>query len=83
MTWAERDTYVEEVTRDVFAFIQPDGSWMVNNCGFVVGSSGRSVLVADDEPLNQEIARILLEDVGLTVETANDGAEAVAMCASR
>ncbi|MCB1301646.1 MAG: MBL fold metallo-hydrolase [Tetrasphaera sp.] len=45
MTWAERDTYVEEVTRDVFAFIQPDGSWMVNNCGFVVGSSGRSVLV--------------------------------------
>ncbi len=44
---------------------------------------GRSVLVADDEPLNQEIARILLEDVGLTVDTANDGAEAVAMCASR
>jgi two-component system sensor histidine kinase/response regulator len=44
---------------------------------------GRRVLVADDEPLNQEIARILLEDVGLTVETANDGAEAVAMCASR
>ena len=44
---------------------------------------GRRVLVADDEPLNQEIARILLEDVGLTVDTANDGAEAVAMCVAR
>lgn len=45
MSWAERETYVEEVTDGVFAFIQPDGSWMVNNTGFVVGSSGRTVLV--------------------------------------
>lgn len=45
MAWADRDAYVEEVTDGVFAFIQPDGSWMVNNTGFVVGSSGRSVLV--------------------------------------
>lgn len=45
MNWAERDTYVEEVAEGVFAFIQPDGSWMVNNTGFVVGDSGRSVLV--------------------------------------
>lgn len=45
MSWAERETYVEEVVDGVFAFIQPDGSWMVNNCGFVVGTSGRCVLV--------------------------------------
>jgi len=29
---------VEEVSPDVFAYIQPDGSWWINNTGFLVGS---------------------------------------------
>lgn len=45
MEWVDRDPYVEEVTDGVFAFVQPDGSWMINNAGFVVGNSGRSLLV--------------------------------------
>ncbi|MCL2344641.1 MAG: bacteriohemerythrin [Desulfobulbus sp.] len=42
--------------------------------------AGMQVLLAEDEPVNQEITRSLLEEVGLNVAIANDGAEAVAMC---
>lgn len=38
---------------------------------------GASVLVAEDEPLNQEIIRAVLEEVGLNVFTVSDGQEAV------
>src|SRR3954464_3925960 len=31
---------VEEVGDGLFAYIQPDGSWMVNNTGFLVGPDG-------------------------------------------
>ena len=29
-----------EVSEDVYAYVQPDGSWWINNTGFVVGSDG-------------------------------------------
>lgn len=38
---------------------------------------GKRILMAEDEPINQEITRGLLEDVGLTVEIAQNGAEAL------
>ncbi|MCF8149723.1 MAG: response regulator [Burkholderiaceae bacterium] len=41
--------------------------------------SGARILIADDEPINREIARLQLESVGLTVDTVDDGAEAVAV----
>ncbi|MDP1610082.1 MAG: ATP-binding protein [Sulfuritalea sp.] len=41
--------------------------------------SSHLVLVADDEPINREIARIQLEAAGLVVHVAADGAEAVAL----
>ena len=37
---------------------------------------GRQVLLAEDQPLNQEIAKHLLEKVGLAVDVANNGAVA-------
>ena len=40
---------------------------------------GARILLAEDEPINQEVSRGLLEDVGLTVELAEDGVQAVAM----
>jgi two-component system sensor histidine kinase/response regulator len=43
------------------------------------GYRGRHVLVVDDEPINREIAEILLQDSGLMVSQAEDGDEAVAM----
>jgi CheY-like chemotaxis protein len=39
--------------------------------------AGIRVLVAEDEPVNAEIARILLEDVGFEVDSAEDGQEAL------
>ena len=39
----------------------------------------RRILVVDDEPVNREVARMLLEDIDLVVDTAEDGDEAVAL----
>ena len=39
--------------------------------------AGLRVLLAEDEPINGEIARSLLEDAGCLVEVAEDGLEAV------
>ena len=39
---------------------------------------GLRILVVDDEPVNLEVARFLLEDAGLVVDTAEDGFEAIA-----
>ena len=44
--------------------------------------AGRRVLLAEDEPINQEIAREVLGHAGLCVDVANDGEEAVAMAAA-
>jgi len=41
--------------------------------------AGRCVLLAEDEPINQEISRSLLEEAGLCVTLAPNGAQAVAM----
>jgi CheY-like chemotaxis protein len=41
--------------------------------------SGTRVLLAEDEPINQEVSRGLLEDVGLVVDLAEDGAIALDM----
>lgn len=35
--------------------------------------AGRKVLLAEDEPINREIAQMILEDVGLLVDFAEDG----------
>ena len=43
--------------------------------------SGRRILLVDDEPINQEIARAMLDDVGLQVDVADDGLAALEMIA--
>ncbi len=39
--------------------------------------AGTRILLAEDEPVSQEISRYLLEDVGLVVDLAEDGQQAV------
>ena len=39
--------------------------------------AGRRILIVDDDPMNLEVAQILLETSGLAVETAEDGLQAV------
>ncbi|WP_254716376.1 hypothetical protein [Actinomadura sp. WMMB 499] len=29
---------LEEVSGGIFAYVQPDGSWWINNTGFIAGS---------------------------------------------
>ena len=41
--------------------------------------AGRCILLVDDEALNLEVAKFMLEDIGLKVDTAEDGLEAVRM----
>lgn len=41
--------------------------------------AGKRILLAEDEPINREIAQTLLEDVGFAVEIAEDGGKAVAL----
>jgi PAS domain S-box-containing protein len=40
---------------------------------------GRRILVVDDEPVNREVAKMLIEDTGLSVDTAENGEQAVAL----
>ncbi|MCF8152028.1 MAG: PAS domain S-box protein [Burkholderiaceae bacterium] len=40
---------------------------------------GSRILIVDDEPINREIAKLLLESTDLVVDVAADGAEAIAM----
>ncbi|NML24135.1 ATP-binding protein [Zoogloea dura] len=41
--------------------------------------AGARILVADDEPVNLEVVRLLLEDLGLRVDAAENGLEALEM----
>jgi CheY-like chemotaxis protein len=41
--------------------------------------AGSRILVVDDEPINREVAQMLLQDVGLVVDSAQDGDEAASM----
>ena len=43
------------------------------------GYAGRRVLLAEDDPVNQTIAELFLRDVGLIVDVANNGEEAVTL----
>ena len=40
---------------------------------------GKRILIVDDEPINLEVAKILLEETGLTVDAAEDGEQAIRM----
>jgi len=50
--------------------------------GLKAGYSGARILLVEDEPFNQEVTRTLMEEVGLCVEVADDGLEAVELAKS-
>lgn len=61
MSWNAGKPYVEKLVDGVFAYIQPDGGWMVNNCGVVVAGDGASVLV--DTTSTERRNRAMLAEV--------------------
>ena len=54
------DPTVEEVSDGVFAYIQLDGSWGLNNAGFVVGNDGVTVV---DTCFTERRARAFLDAI--------------------
>jgi cyclase len=52
--------YVEEVAEDVFAYVQPDGSWYINNTGFV---RGRRNVLSVDTCATERRTRDYLDDI--------------------
>lgn len=51
---------VEELRPGVYAYVQPDGTWWLNNCGFVAGSD---VVVSIDTCATERRTRAYLEAV--------------------
>src|SRR4051794_6867192 len=75
MTWGDGDSYLEEMAPGVFAYVQPDGGWMVNNCGVITDGSGDAVLVdtTSTEKRNRallaEVAGVAARDLKIAVNT--------------
>lgn len=61
MGWDDGAPYLEELAAGVYAFVQPDGGWMVNNCGVITDGSGDAVLV--DTTSTERRNRALLAEV--------------------
>lgn len=61
MSWADGSSYLEELAPGVYAFVQPVGGWMVNNCGVITDASGDAVLV--DTTSTEKRNRALLAEV--------------------
>ena len=45
MTWDDGSPYVDRLAGGIHAYVQPDGGWMVNNCGVIVDGAGSAILV--------------------------------------
>ncbi|MBV8716222.1 MAG: MBL fold metallo-hydrolase [Chloroflexi bacterium] len=52
---------VEEVSSGIYAYLQPDGSWFLNNTGFLVGRRG---IVSIDTTSTERRTRAYLEAMG-------------------
>src|SRR6476661_6712425 len=75
MTWDDGQSYLEEMAPGVHAFVQPDGGWMVNNCGVITDASGDAVIVdtTSTEKRNRaflaEVAGVSARDPKIAINT--------------
>ena len=61
MTWNDGSAYLQELAPGVYGYVQPDGGWMVNNCGVITDGSGDVVMV--DTTSTEKRNRALLAEV--------------------
>src|SRR5919199_5297043 len=52
--------YLQEVSDGIYAYVQPDGSWFLNNTGFLVGRDG---VVSIDSTSTERRTRAYLEAI--------------------
>lgn len=74
-----------EVAENVFGYIQPDGSWYINNTGFVVGSQAVTCIDAAStekrtRALRDAIAEISPARIGTLVNTHHHGDHTFGNC---
>jgi cyclase len=55
-----KDAYLREITEDIYAYIQPDGSWYLNNTGFLAGRRG---VIAIDASSTQRRTHALIDAI--------------------
>jgi cyclase len=81
-TWPSRPVHqfpsVQEVAPDVYAYIQPDGSWWINNTGFIVGSDATVSIdscatEARTTAYRTSIARVSKQPVRTLINTHHHG----------
>ena len=61
MSWSDGEPYVDELAPGLFAYVQPHGGWMVNNCG-IIADAGGVVLV--DTASTERRNRAFFAEVG-------------------
>jgi cyclase len=61
VTWDDGTPYLQELAQGVYAYVQPAGGWMVNNCGVITDASRDAVLV--DTTSTEKRNRALLAEV--------------------
>jgi cyclase len=66
VTWDDGTAYVDTLAAGVYAYVQPEGGWMVNNCGLVVDGGGTAVLV-DTTSTERRNRAVLAETASLSV----------------
>jgi cyclase len=64
VTWEDGAPYLEEVAAGIYAYVQPAGGWMVNNCGVVTDAARDAVLV--DTTSTERRNRALLAEIAGT-----------------
>ena len=52
---------IQQVSEDIYAYLQPDGSWFVNNTGFLVNGSG---VISVDTTSTERRTRAYLDAIG-------------------
>ena len=84
LTAAALQERLTELLRVHEAEAEPAGSIASNTASLLqLRHAGQRILLAEDNPVNREVAQDLLQLVGLNVETAWDGGRAVEMALSR
>jgi cyclase len=61
VTWDDGTPYLQELATGVYAYVQPAGGWMVNNCGVITDAARDAVLV--DTTSTEKRNRALLAEV--------------------
>ena len=59
---------LREVCEDVYAYLQPDGSWYLNNTGFLVSQGAETGVISVDATSTERRTRAYLDAIATVTE---------------